>query len=262
MTGCFVRANIGNNSYGVGTYKIAEIMSVEEGKVYTLGSTRTNKALKLRYANFESSFGIEFVSNSLIQDSEFDKWREDTMLSGLYLPTLIELEEKEKQIKKAQSRVLNEKDIHHMVKEKAKFQNSPRNYAMFKSKLTKERDVAAAEGKQDEADRLNTRLLELEEKAEDLDRKRCEKISSIALINDRNRKNNIKKAEVNIKQEMEKKKLEGEIKDPFTRYLIHILLKKVYYLTRLDKNYLNRPNMFFLIYEFYCIFQLHTRRFS
>ena len=135
----------------------------------------------------------------------------------MYLHTLTDMEAKEKHIKRARSRVLNEKDIGHMIKEKAKFNDNPRNYAMYKSRLTKERDVAAAEGKHEEADRINSRLLEIEERAENLDKMRSEKISSIALINNRNRKNNIRKAEVNIKQEMEKKKLEGETQDPFTR---------------------------------------------
>ena len=70
---------------------------------------------------------------------------------------------------------------------------------------------------QEEADRLTQRLAELEERAENLDRARSEKISSIALINDRNRKRNIEKAEENIKQEIAQKKLEGERCDPFTR---------------------------------------------
>ena len=98
-----------------------------------------------------------------------------------------------------------------MIREKERFMENPRNYAMYKSRLAKERDIAAAEGNQEEADRLTTRLAELEERAEHLDRARSEKISSIALINDRNRKRNIEKAEENIKQEIEKKKIEGEL---------------------------------------------------
>ena len=47
------------------------------------------------------------------------------------------------------------------------------------------------------------RLAELEERAEDLDRKRTSTIASIALINDRNRKNNILRAEKAIKTEVE-----------------------------------------------------------
>ena len=48
--GCFVRIGIGNNNgSGKPVYRVAEISGVcETGKVYQLGSTRTNKGLKLR----------------------------------------------------------------------------------------------------------------------------------------------------------------------------------------------------------------------
>ena len=61
------------------------------------------------------------------------------------------------------------------------------------------------------------RLAELEARAEDLDRMRTSTISSIALINDRNRKNNILRAEQGIKAEVERARVEGHIDDPFTR---------------------------------------------
>ena len=44
-------------------------------------------------------------------------------------------------------------------------------------------------------ERLDEKLAELEERAEDLDRQRTSSISAISLINDRNRKNNILRAE-------------------------------------------------------------------
>lgn len=51
VTGCFVRIGIGNNNgNGKPVYRVAEISGVcETGKIYQLGSTRTNKGLKLRY---------------------------------------------------------------------------------------------------------------------------------------------------------------------------------------------------------------------
>ena len=199
-------------------YRINEIVGVEEGKkIYQIGNTRTNKILRLRHAQKESQIRFDFASNEKFQDSEFDSWREETMLSGMCLHNLQEIEEKYKAIMEAEDKRLNEKDIQHMVKEKERFQENPRNYAMFKSRLVKERDAAMADGRHGEASKINERLAEIEERAEDLDRRRCEKISSIALINDRNRKNNILKAEANIKQEMAKKRLEGETSDPFTR---------------------------------------------
>ncbi|KAG8234194.1 hypothetical protein J437_LFUL007354 [Ladona fulva] len=50
-------------------------------------------------------------------------------------------------------------------------------------------------GDDDEASRINQMLLELEERAEELDKMRTSTISSISYINDRNRKKNVEEAE-------------------------------------------------------------------
>ena len=49
---------------------------------------------------------------------------------------------------------------------------------------------------------MDQKLAEHEERAEELDRKRTSTISTISLINDRNRKNNIIRAEKSIKNEV------------------------------------------------------------
>jgi len=54
------------------------------------------------------------------------------------------------------------------------------------------------------------KLGELEERAEELDKKRTATISSVSLINDRNRKANVSKAEVAIMREIAHKKLHGQ----------------------------------------------------
>jgi hypothetical protein len=135
---------------------------------------------------------------------------------------------KSKDIHEALHHKLSDKEINHMIREKERFMENPRNYAMYKNRLAKERDIAAAEGNTAEADRLTARLAELEERAENLDKARSEKISSIALINDRNRKRNIEKAEENIKMEIEKKKIEGESCDPFTRSCVCCVVSTVW----------------------------------
>ena len=53
-----------------------------------------------------------------------------------------------------------------------------------------------------QVERLDQKLAEHEERAEELDRKRTSTISTISLINDRNRKNNIIRAEKSIKNEV------------------------------------------------------------
>merc|ERR1712233_159396 len=88
---------------------------------------------------------------------------------------------------------------------------------MYKSRLTKDRDNALQAGDQALTAELNKKLEALEERAEELDRQRSSKISSIALINDKNRKRNIERAEQGIREEMARKLIEGEVHDPFTR---------------------------------------------
>ena len=133
------------------------------------------------------------------------------MVGGMTLPTTKEVEIKEKQIIEAQTRRVNDKDINHMIKEKERFMENPKNYAMFKSRLIKERDIALQTGHEDNADKLSKRIDEIEARAEKLDASRTQKISSIALINDKNRRQNIERAEAGIRQEMERKKREGEV---------------------------------------------------
>ena len=64
---------------------------------------------------------------------------------------------------------------------------------------------------------LETKLNEIEERAEELDRRRTHTISSVALINDRNRKANVSKAEEAIRLEMRREKKEGKVDNPFKR---------------------------------------------
>merc|ERR1719508_658411 len=102
------------------------------------------------------------------------------------LPTMREVESKAKEIAEADN---------YTVKEKERFMKNPKNYAMFKSRLQKERDGAAQAGNDEEASALTKRLEELEQRAEELDKQRTAGIGTIALINNRNRKENIRKAE-------------------------------------------------------------------
>merc|ERR1711973_62579 len=73
------------------------------------------------------------------------------------------------------------------------------------------------DGNHEEVEKLDTKLAELEERAEELDKMRTSTIASIALINDRNRKNNILRAEKGIKEEILRTKREGTKEDPFNR---------------------------------------------
>ena len=114
----------------------------ETGKVYQLGPTRTNKGLRLRHGAQERVFRLEFVSNQDFTDTEFQKWMEDCAVQGSSPPTLEDVEKKLKDIKEAQNFQFKEEDIDQMLQEKHRFRKAPFNYAMRKTQLMKERDMA------------------------------------------------------------------------------------------------------------------------
>lgn len=216
VEGCFVRIGIGNHN-NMPVYRVAEISGVcETGKIYQLGTTRTNKGLKLRHGAQERVFRLEFVSNQDFTDSEFSKWKETCALQAISLPTMDDIEKKLKDIREAMIYEFKEEDIEKIVQEKSRFQNNTYNYAMKKTQLMKERDIAQARGDEEEAATIAQKLLELEERANELDKLRTSTISSISYINDRNRKKNVEEAEKAILAEL--KATKGmKVMDPFTR---------------------------------------------
>ncbi|XP_075048820.1 RNA polymerase-associated protein RTF1 homolog [Mixophyes fleayi] len=215
VSGCFVRIGIGNhNSKPV--YRVAEITGVvETGKVYQLGTSRTNKGLQLRHGSDQRVFRLEFVSNQEFTESEFMKWKEAMFSAGMQLPTLDEINKKEVTIKEAMNYKFNDQDIEEIVKEKERFRKAPPNYAMKKTQLLKDKAMAEEAGDQDRAKQIQDQLNELEERAEALDRQRTKNISAISYINQRNREWNIVESEKALVAESQSMKQQQM--DPFTR---------------------------------------------
>ena len=205
VVGCFVRIGIGHNQErNVPVYRIAEITDVcETAKVYNVMKHRTNVGLRLRHGKQERVFRAQFISNSPFTDSEFVKWKATCEEEHVAIPTVQVIEDKSEAIRKALTYRFSSTDVDKILASKEKFTKHPHNYAMTKAKLQKEREQYLAAGNQEEVEKLDMKLAELEERAEDLDRKRTSTIASIALINDRNRKNNILRAEKAIKKEVE-----------------------------------------------------------
>uniref|UniRef100_A0A1B0EYI4 Uncharacterized protein n=1 Tax=Phlebotomus papatasi TaxID=29031 RepID=A0A1B0EYI4_PHLPP len=213
---CFVRITIGNNN-GKPVYRAAEIVGiVETAKVYQLGKNRTNKGMRLRHGKEERVFRLEFISNQDFTQSEFDKWRDVCLSSGVEFPTLETIEQKAKDIKEALAFEYKDEDIEKILEEKNRFRAFPTNYAMRKTELMKRREEAQSRGDEETVRELNGQIRELEERANELDKKRSSSISSISYINDRNRKRNVEEAEKAIMEEVRATK-GMKIDDPFTR---------------------------------------------
>ncbi|KAG8195196.1 hypothetical protein JTE90_027940 [Oedothorax gibbosus] len=215
VTGCFVRIGIGTND-GRPVYRVAEIVDVvETAKIYVLGSTKTNKGLRLKHGPQDRVFRLEFVSNSDFTDSEFAKWKETLMIENMSLPTTDDIAKKLKDIQTALNYQYKEDDVENIVKEKERFKKNPHNYAVRKTMLMKMKEQAEQQGNVEERRRLEEELERIEERAQELDKKRTSTISGISIINVRNRRNNIIDAENAIRQEAIDGKGDGD--DPFTR---------------------------------------------
>uniref|UniRef100_A0A0A9W641 Plus3 domain-containing protein n=2 Tax=Lygus hesperus TaxID=30085 RepID=A0A0A9W641_LYGHE len=216
VNGCFVRIGIGNHN-GKPVYRVAQISEVvETAKVYQLGTTRTNKGLKLRHGTQERVFRLEFISNQEFTEPEFLKWKDTCDRQGVLMPTVDHVENKVKDIKEAMVYQFKEEDVDKMLKEKERFKPNPHNYAMKKTQLMKDRDMATQQGDLEEARRLEVKIQELEERANALDKMRTSTISSISYINNRNRRKNVEEAEKAIMEEVRANKGK-KIDDPFTR---------------------------------------------
>merc|ERR1712059_78705 len=179
--------------------------------------SRTNVGLRLKHGKDSKVFRASFISNQPFTESEFQKWKYTCETDNVDLPTMKQVEEREKAIQKALTYRFSNADVEKILVAKQKFQKNPKNYAVFKAKLMKDKVQATDEGKTEEVEELDRRLAELEERAEELDKKRTGSLSNISFINDRNRKGNVMRAEKGITEDIERKKREGDVDDPFTR---------------------------------------------
>lgn len=237
ITGCFVKIGIGAGRDGKPTYRVAQIIDVTEAaKIYTLkapdGKTiQTNKSLKLRHGKEDRNFRIEYVSNQEFLANEFSEWVERSERDNVDLPTKSLVDQKKKDIEKALNYSYKDSDIDEILKEKFKFNKTPKNYAMKKTQLMKHREHAENMNDHDEVDRLNKEIEQLEERAKELDKARTNSIAAISYINEKNRIRNIADAEKAIVEAREEDLKSGEVDSPFNRRncrptLVHKFHKK------------------------------------
>jgi len=221
VVGCFVRIAIGQDlGRGCSVYRVAEVTEVcETAKTYEVTKTgsRTNIGLRLKHGKDSKVFRAEFISNSQFSETEFLKWKTACEEGFVDMPTMKNVEEREKAIKRALTYRFSNADVEKILANKKRFQKNPKNYAVFKANLMKDKIQAEAEGNAERAAELDRQLADLEDRAEELDRKRVGTLSNISFINNRNRKQNVERAEKGITADMERKKLEGHVDDPFTR---------------------------------------------
>ncbi|KAI6219037.1 Plus3 domain-containing protein [Aphelenchoides fujianensis] len=185
--GSFVRIGIGNHQ-GKAVYRIAEISDVvETAKVYPIEGTRTNKGVKLKVGKDVRVYRLEFVSNSKFTDSEYKQWLKDMRTADAKLPTMEDVERKQKEIKELLNRQFTDSDIDFMIKEKQRFQNNPINFAVEKSRLMKEKAGAEVEGNLARVREIQKEIDELDLRADEAERTRNGKLLAVTCINRKRR---------------------------------------------------------------------------
>ncbi|KAF8384567.1 rtfo-1 [Pristionchus pacificus] len=251
---CYVRIGVGKlpGNPNKDNYRIAQVIDVvETAKVYNVESTKTNKGLKLRMGTEERVYRLEFVSNKEFSNQEFQEWMSTMRRHNRSLPTMGEIHKKMKDIASAVEHNYTNDEVNQMLKEKARFKDAPKNFAMTKGELMKklldfrsllrdsfgamrewgekyeqdkeetnrdeEKDGGIEYAKQnqlhEEASELQAQINAVDSKADELDKKRAGGITAIDWINKRNR-NTMKE------QFLGDKKVIGFMDkgdDPFTR---------------------------------------------
>ncbi|RNA03834.1 RNA polymerase-associated RTF1 -like protein [Brachionus plicatilis] len=226
--GCYVRIGIGNNK-GLPVYQIAEVVDVlETPKVYQLGTTRTNKGLKLRHGADERTYRLEFISNQPFSDDEFSRWKSAMEKKSLRLPTLSDVDTKCKEIQSFVEYSLKEEDLDFIQQEKKKFSKNDDKIVEKKLELLKKREEARQSNDMAQVEEIDLKIQELNQKADVLSAKRSGNFLMLSQINQRNRQRTSVAVEEAMKKEFERQK---EVKDdPFQRRkelpsLIHIKKK-------------------------------------
>jgi RNA polymerase-associated protein RTF1 len=102
-----------------------------------------------------------------------------------------------------------------IVSEKQRFKKNPHNYAMKKTHLIKQFELAQLENDVERVQEFQSQLDALEERAKELDARRTNNISAISAINQRNRLRTLEEAVEASKREIEESK--NAKADPFTR---------------------------------------------
>eukprot|EP00054_Salpingoeca_dolichothecata_P027526 m.202541 g.202541 ORF g.202541 m.202541 type:complete len:924 (-) comp25984_c1_seq9:87-2858(-) len=215
VVGCYVRVGIGQGNDSRNTYRMVQIVKVKEGKPYTVDNVRTNKYLVLKQGSAEKLFRISFVSNQTWTQAEYSKWC-GTVVESQSAPTRASIVAKRSEIDGVKNFVYEAKHVRQLVEQKQKFRKVPTNFAYRREQLRREETLARDKGEEDKADEIQNQILELDEKALQLNSELVSDLTAIERVNQRNRESN------KVKKD---KDTSVETKDPFTRRVTRPVLR-------------------------------------
>ncbi|KAF3336203.1 hypothetical protein FCM35_KLT18789 [Carex littledalei] len=196
LPGCFVRVGIHQHKDGRRKYRLYMVRNVDASdpdKTYKFEHYTTYKFLIL-VTRTETSIDkckMAEVSDSPPLENEFQEWLQLAENNGMRIPSRQELVEKKEAIQRAMNFVYSAETVKQLLQEKKLATLRPANVAAEKDRLRKELEVARARHDDAEADRIVTRLRQLEQ----MQPKQVDsKAARLAEMNRRNRAENFKNA--------------------------------------------------------------------
>uniref|UniRef100_A0A1I7YZP9 Plus3 domain-containing protein n=1 Tax=Steinernema glaseri TaxID=37863 RepID=A0A1I7YZP9_9BILA len=128
VIGCYVRIHVNKTGHGEGSYRVQEIVGLEDkdDKPYELQNTWTSTYLHLKCGGDEHVYPMSFVSNSPITDDEFSRWMRVATANN-DLPLLDDIHQIAAHVQEFRKRKLTDEDISYMLerKERFKFTDDP-----------------------------------------------------------------------------------------------------------------------------------------
>ncbi|CAI8614421.1 unnamed protein product [Vicia faba] len=218
IVGCLVRVGIGRSKSGP-IYRLCVVKNVDASdsdRVYKLDNKTTYKYLNVVWGNDTSAarWQMAMISDSPPLEEEFKQWVKEVERSGGRMLTKLDVSEKKEAIQKINSFVYSAATVKQMLEEKKTTSRRPSNVAAEKDRLRTELEIAQSKNDAAGAEKIRTRLQELEDS-----RKAEEKDAKALRLSEMNKKNRFE----NFKNASELKPLNKALKageagyDPFSR---------------------------------------------
>ncbi|XP_058737886.1 protein RTF1 homolog [Vicia villosa] len=218
IVGCLVRVGIGRSKNGP-IYRLCVVKNVDASdpdRVYKLDNKTTYKYLNIVWGNDSSAarWQMAMISDSPPLEEEFKQWVKEVERSGGRMLTKLDVSEKKQAIQKINSFVYSAATVKQMLEEKKSTSWRPSNVAAEKDRLRTELEIAQSKNDAAGAEKIRTRLQELEDS-----RKAEEKDAKALRLSEMNRKNRFE----NFKNASELRPVNKALKageagyDPFSR---------------------------------------------
>lgn len=167
------------------------------------GTRRTDLHLHLCQGKAERSFPMDMMSDGKITDSEFNRFKAQLLTDRVPLPTLSLLQRKSRDLRALDAKTLTPAEIDALIRKRTEGKLDPVTLLARRGDLNKKREYALAKGDEEEVERIEKELQEIEDNASSRPVGRQEsQMERMARINAKNRKKNmeeIKRAEIEEK---------------------------------------------------------------